>query len=143
MGTRSIKKSITKNTLRFPTAMYSDMLGSLGICGWMFTDEQNRPKVSSMKRKWIKILKGEVPVDFTQPDFIEKGLEFWGIKKPETFPVAFVQSEWNAVFAPYVDGQVLPNREDGYAIATLRKGKIYPLDWNKKEEANDVGRDSK
>lgn len=129
--------------LRFPIAMYSDMLGSLGICGWMFTNEAERPNVSSMKRKWIKILKGEVPVDFTQPDFIEKGLEYWGMKKPELFPVAFVQSEWNAVFAPYVNGQVLPNREDGYVIATLRKGKIYPLDWNNKEEkANDVGRDT-
>lgn len=141
MNTKSIKKTITKNTLRFPVAMYSDTLGSLGIVGWMFTPEENRPKVSEMKSKWKKLLKGEVPVDFTQSDFIEKGLEWFGMKKPDCFPVAFVQSEWNAVFTPFINGQILPNREDGFIIQTLQKGKIYPLDWEK--DGNDLGRNTK
>ena len=138
MNEKRIRKNITKGILRFPTAMYSDTLGSLAICGWMFT-EGEKPKVSSMKSKWRKILKGEVPVDFTDPDFIAKGLDFFGMQVPDNFPVAFVQSDWNAVFAPYVDGKILPNREDGFVIQTLRKGKIYPLTM---EENNDVGRDS-
>ena len=128
--------------LRFPVEMYSGTLGSLGICGYMFTE--NKPKVSAMKSKWKKVLKGEVFVDFTQPDYIEKALDFWGIPKPEVFPVAFVQSEWNAVFAPFINGKVLPNREDGFVISTLRKGKIYPLSFDKEEKADDnLGRDSK
>lgn len=125
--------------LRFPEAMYSDTLGSLAICGWMFTSG-DKPKVSSIKSKWKKILKGEVPVDFTDPEFISKGLDFFGMTVPENFPIAFVQSDWNAVFAPFVDGKILPNREDGYAIATLRKGKIYPLTMT--EEDNDLERNT-
>jgi len=130
--------------LRFPEEMYSDTLGSLAICGWMFTNEESRPKVSSMKSKWKKILKGEVPVDFTQPDFIEKALQWFGMELPELFPVAFVQSDWNAVFAPFVGGNILPNREDGFVIQTLKKGKIYPLNLSKEEQADDnLGRDTK
>lgn len=122
--------------LRFPEDMYSDTLGSLAICGWIFTAGE-KPKVSSMKSKWRKILKGEVPVDFNDPDFVKKGLDFFGMKIPEVFPVAFVQSNWNAVFAPFVDGKLLPNREDGFIIQTLRKGKIYPLTLTE-EDSNDL-----
>ena len=143
MNTRKIKKNITKSILRFPEEMYSDTLGSLGICGWIFTDEKSRPKVSAMKSKWKKILKGESPVDFTKSDFVEKALRWFGMEVPELFPVAFVQSDWNAVFAPYVGGNILPNREDGFVIQTLRKGKIYPLNMSKEEADDNLGRNTK
>jgi len=140
MGIRNIKKQITKNLLRFPKEMYSDTLGSLGIVGWMFSTE--KPTVKQMKSKWKEILHcTEMPVTFDSPDFIEKGLAFFGMKVPEVFPVAFVQSDWNAVFAPFYNGEVLPNREDGFVIQTLRKGKIYPLNMEKDSNV-DLGRDS-
>ena len=126
---KSLKKNISKNLLRFPQEMYSDTLGSLAICGWMFSQE--KPSVRTMKAKWRKVQKGDFAVGLDDKDFIQKGLDYFGMKVPEQFPIAFVQSDWNAVFAPYVEDKLLPNREDGYVIATLRKGKVYPLDLNK------------
>ena len=117
--------------------MYSDTLGSLGIMGWIFTEESienPKPTVQEMKSKWRRLLRGEVPVTFDDPDFIKKGLEYFGMKVPNNFPIAFVQSDWNAVFAPFVDGTLLPNREDGFAITTLRKGKVYPIELTEKNK---------
>ena len=68
---------------------------------------------------WREIKKKPELVDFwiDDKDFIDKSLALFAIERPENFPIAMVQSNFNVLFMPYVDGQLFPLREDG----------IYPL----------------
>ena len=38
-----------------------------------------------------------------------------------------VVSKFNVLYVPYIDGQLIPIREDGLIGPTLTTGKIYPL----------------
>lgn len=123
------------NHLYFPTEMYSNVYGSLLISA-MMTDSENLEKRSDVKKKWQEVKKNKMLIDwdFSDEKFIDKTLDFFGLKKPEDFPIAFVQWGSNAVFAPYIDGVVYPIREDGLKGAILRKGKIYPISFKEKAE---------
>lgn len=44
-----------------------------------------------------------------------------------TKPIAMVVSKFNVLYVPYIDGQLIPIREDGLIGPTLTTGKIYPL----------------
>ena len=138
MNIRQIKKNMQKmadNHLYFPTEMYSNVYGSLLISA-MMTDSENLEKRSDVKKKWQEVKKNKMLIDwdFSDEKFIDKTLDFFGLKKPEDFPIAFVQWGSNAVFAPYIDGVVYPIREDGLKGAILRKGKIYPISFKEKAE---------
>ena len=138
MNIRQIKKNMQKmadNQLYFPTEMYSNVYGSLLISA-MMTDSENLEKRADVKKKWQEVKKNKTLIDwdFSDEKFIDKTLDFFGLKKPADFPIAFVQWGSNAVFAPYIDGVVYPIREDGLKGAILRKGKIYPISFKEKAE---------
>ena len=138
MNIRRIKKNVQKmadNQLYFPVEMYSNVYGSLLISA-MMTDSDNLEKRADVKKKWQEVKKNKALIDwdFSDEKFIDKTLDFFGLKKPEDFPIAFVQWGSNAVFAPYIDGVVYPIREDGLKGAILRKGKIYPISFKEKAE---------
>ena len=138
MNIRRIKKNIQKmadNQLYFPVEMYSNVYGSLLISA-MMTSSEKKKKRADVKKKWQEVKKNKALVDwdFSDEKFIDKTLDFFGLKKPEDFPIAFVQWGSNAVFAPYIDGVVYPIREDGLKGAILRKGKIYPISFKEKAE---------
>ena len=70
-------------------------------------------------------------------DFIDKTLALFDMERPEDFPIAMVQSDFNVLFMPCVDGQLFPLREDGVFPQTARKGKAYPIVFtNNDEEEN-------
>ncbi len=136
MNIRRIKKNVQKmadNQLYFPVEMYSNVYGSLLISA-MMTNSENLEKRADVKKKWQEVKKNKALIDwdFSDEKFIDKTLEFFGLKKPCDFPIAFVQLGSNAVFAPYIDGVVYPIREDGLKGAILRKGKIYPISFKEK-----------
>ena len=138
MNIRQIKKNVQKmadNQLYFPVEMYSNVYGSLLISA-MMTNSENLEKKADVKKKWQEVKKNKALIDwdFSDEKFIDKTLDFFGLKKPEDFPIAFVQLGTNAVFAPYIDGVVYPIREDGIKGAILRKGKIYPVSFKDKAE---------
>lgn len=138
MNIRQIKKNMQKmadNQLYFPTEMYSNVYGSLLISA-MMTDSENLEKRADVKKKWQEVKKNKTLIDwdFSDEKFIDKTLDFFGLKKPADFPIAFIQLGSNAVFAPYIDGVVYPIREDGLKGAILRKGKIYPISFKEKAE---------
>ena len=138
MNIRQIKKNMQKmadNQLYFPTEMYSNVYGSLLISA-MMTDSENLEKRADVKKKWQEVKKNKTLIDwdFSDEKFIDKTLDFFGLKKPADFPIAFIQLGSNAVFAPYIDGVVYPIREDGLKGAILRKGKIYPISFKEKVE---------
>ena len=138
MNIRRIKKNMQKmadNQLYFPAEMYSNVYGSLLISAIM-TNSENFEKRADVKKKWQEVKKNKTLIDwdFSDEKFIDKTLDFFGLKRPSDFPIAFVQLGSNAVFAPYVDGVVYPIREDGLKGAILRKGKIYPVSFKEKAE---------
>ena len=138
MNIRRIKKNVQKmadNQLYFPAEMYSNVYGSLLISA-MMTNSENLAKRADVKKKWQEVKKNKALIDwdFSDEKFIDKTLDFFGLEKPDNFPIAFVQWGSNAVFAPYIDGVVYPIREDGLKGAILRKGKIYPISFKEKAE---------
>lgn len=133
-----VRKNVRKmadEKLYFPLEMYSNVYGSLLISA-MMTDKDNFEKKADVKKKWREVQKKNSLIDWTIQDekFIEKTLDYFGLKKPCNFPIAFVQLGRNAVFAPYIDDTLYPIREDGLKGAILRKGKIYPIDFKENEK---------
>jgi hypothetical protein len=54
-----------------------------------------------------------------------------------TKPIAMVVSKFNVLYVPYIDGQLIPIREDGLIGPTLTTGKIYPLKDDEGENITD------
>lgn len=141
--TKTIKKNVEQRKLKYEPDMYTTAYGSLVICGLIFTEESKRPSQVEVNKTWRKVWKDLKKGKSAFPtlddkDFIKKVLAVFGLEVPEVFPVAMVQSKFNVLFAPYVDGYVLPIREDGFKARTLEVGKIYPIDFNKEENKEDA-----
>lgn len=125
----SMKKEIAKRTLMFEPEMYNNVFGSVVISAYILSKE--KPVVPVINKMWREIKKNHNLVDFwlDDPDFIDKTLDLFCMKRPEVFPIAMVQSKFNVLFMPYVEGQLFPLREDGVYPMTASKGKIYPIDF--------------
>lgn len=132
----SIRKGMKRDCLRFDSDMYTETLGSLIISTCILTgDKYDTVKVNKTYRNLKKHPKR---VDFwiDDKDFIDKSLALFDMERPEDFPIAMVQSDFNVLFMPCVDGQLFPLREDGVFPQTARKGKVYPIDFTNNGEEN-------
>lgn len=130
----SIRKEMKRNCLRFDSDMYTETLGSLIISTCILTgDKYDTVKINKTYRNLKKHPK---QVDFWIDDkaFIDKALALFDMERPEDFQIAMVQSDFNVLFMPCVDGQLFPLREDGVFPQTARKGKIYPIDFTNNDE---------
>lgn len=134
----SIRKEMKKNNLRFVPDMYTHPMGSIIISACILT---GRTDVAEINKKWRNLKKHPKQVDFwiDDKDFIDKSLALFDMERPEDFPIAMVQSNFNVLFLPCVDGQLFPLREDGVFPQTARKGKAYPIVFtnNKDGEGDD------
>jgi len=129
----SMKKEIAKRKLMFDPELYNNMWGSLVICAYILSEK--KPKTPcEINKIWHKLKKNPKLVEFglDDPDFIDKTLKLFSMPIPEYFPIAMVQSDFNVLFMPYVDGDLYPLREDGVYPMTASKGKIYPIDFTNK-----------
>lgn len=124
-----------KSLLRFESDMYSNIYGSLVICAAMLQNV-DAEKIKMINLLWRRAKKQPKLIDWnlSDEDFIDKTLAFFDVEKPKAFPIAFVQYGANALFAPYIDGRIFPLREDGIKTMTLKKGKIYPIDFKERAE---------
>lgn len=135
----SMKKEILKHNSIFNPDMYINTLGSVIICGYLFT--KNKPEPVEINKRWREIKRNpEKFIDFwiDDPDFIDKSLQLFNIKRPDEFPIAMVQSKYNVLFMPYYDGQLYPLHENGLYPQTAKSGKIYPVKFtnNTDDSAN-------
>lgn len=137
MGTlRKFRRSIEKSILRFDPTMYNNVLGSLVITHYILrTLDGEDVDISKIKSTWRKLSKKKT-LDFwlDDKDFVVKALALFDMQ-PLYGRFAMCQSAFNVLFLPYVDGTVLPIREDGIYPMSARSGKIYPvLETNKETE---------
>lgn len=128
----SMKKEIAKRSLMFEPDMYNNVFGSVVISAYILSKE--KPVVPVINKMWREIKKNHNLVDFwlDDPNFIDKTLDLFCMKRPKNFPIAMVQSDFNVLFMPYVEGQLFPLREDGIYPMTASKGKVYPVDFTNK-----------
>ena len=137
MGTlRKFRRSIEKSILRFDPTMYNNVLGSLVITHYILrTLDGEDVDISKIKSTWRKLSKKKT-LDFwlDDKDFVVKALALFDMQ-PLYGRFAMCQSAFNVLFLPYIDGTVLPIREDGIYPMSAKSGKIYPvLETNKETE---------
>lgn len=133
---RKFRKSVRQSIHCFDPAMYNNVLGSLVITHYILrTLDGEETDVNKIKSTW-KALTKKKNLDFwiDDKDFIVKALALFDMK-PLYGRFAMCQSAFNVLFLPYIDGTILPIREDGIYPLTARDGKIYPvLETNKETE---------
>ena len=133
---RKYKKGLQKNSLQFPMEMYTNVVGSLVLTHYILNKMNGvELDVNGIKATWKHIVKKGLDFWLDDPDFIKKVLELFGME-PIYGRFAMVQSQTNLLFLPYIDEQILPIRPDGIYPASVRTGKIYPIE-NKQEEIKD------
>ena len=133
----AFRKQVKNNNLRFDANMYNNILGSLVITHYILNKlEGNELDVSAIKAKWKYIVKHGIDFWLDDPDFITKSLALFDMK-PIFGKFAMVQSQINTLFLPYIDGTILPIRDDGIYPNTAIHGKIYPV-TEQKEETNET-----
>lgn len=131
----SLRKNISKSTLTFDPDMYTNIVGSLVVTNYILTED--KPEVKDIKKKWKSIKKKGLDFWLDDKDFIPKVLALFNLK-PAYGQFAMVQSEYNVLFAPYINGTILPLNENGFYSRTLRNGKIYPIEENVKNDGQTV-----
>ena len=104
------------------------------LCGeypYILSHDKDSFPVKDVIKKWKAVEKAPetFPTWLDDKEFINKTFDFFGVKRPEYFPVAMVQGEFLPLFAPYVNNAIFPLREDGFMGPTLKHGKIYPIEW--------------
>lgn len=125
---RKFRKSVKNPTLRFDPVMYNNVLGSLVITHYVLrTLDGEESDVNKIKSTWKALTKKkDLGFWIDDKDFVVKALALFDMQ-PLYGRFAMCQSAFNVLFLPYIDGTVLPIREDGIYPMSARSGKIYPV----------------
>ena len=131
---RKFRKNVKNPTLRFDPVMYNNVLGSLVITHYVLrTLDGEETDVNKIKSTWKKLSKKkDLGFWIDDKDFVVKALALFDMQ-PLYGRFAMCQSTFNVLFLPYIDGTVLPIREDGIYPMSARSGKIYPVLQTNKE----------
>ena len=133
---RKFRKNVRQSILCFDPVMYNNVLGSLVITHYVLrTLDGEETDVNKIRATWKKLSKKkDLGFWIDDKDFVVKALALFDMK-PLYGRFAMCQSTFNVLFLPYIDGTVLPIREDGIYPMSARSGKIYPvLETNKETE---------
>lgn|SRR5574344_1106171 len=123
----SFKKRIARNSLKFMPEMYGNTVGSLVICAMVISGNTNYSEVNKIWNKVVKCPEKYIKCWIDDPEFITKWLKVFSLDVPAEFPIAAAMSRWNLLFVPYIDGHVLPLREDGVMPVTITRAEIVPI----------------
>lgn len=131
--TGKLVKRIKRESMIFPASMYTNCFGSIAICDYIFTEDKESYPLQEVKKLWRKIEKNPrkfIDWSFDDKDFIKKTLDMFKLEKPKEWSIACVMSSFNVLFLPFdkEHNVALPLREDGIPPASLRHGKVYPID---------------
>lgn len=134
------RKNVKKHILLFEPDMYTNTYGSVIIAAHInnliFNPSEPAFDTKAINKRWKNLRKNPEQVNFwiDDKDFIDKTLELFDLKRPETFNIAMVQSKYNVLFMPYFEDQLWPLREDGSYPQTAKSGKIYPVTFNSNDD---------
>lgn len=115
----------------FDMDMYNNVVGSLVVTSYILSE--NKPDTKDINKEWRKLKKKGLNYWLDDSKFFEKTLSKFGLDVPYG-KFAMVQSEFNVLFLPYIDGQIYPVREDGILTNTALTGKIYPIEKGEDKE---------
>ena len=109
--------------MRFPSDMYASPLGSYIISCMMCNNMLDETVINGVTVRWHDAIKKNKKFDIFD---LKKVAKYFHVPYT-TKPIAMVVSKFNVLYVPYIDGQLIPIREDGLIGPTLTTGKIYPL----------------
>lgn len=118
------RETKTIKGLLFNPDMYNNIFGSLIITHYILSEI--KPSVEFINKRWQQLIEDGTDLWLGTPEFFEKLLDMFELA-PKYGQFAMVQSRFNCLFAPYINEQILPIREDGFLGNTLMTGKIYPI----------------
>lgn len=132
-----------KNKLFFPQNMYINIYGSVvlsALINHIYNQAKGGESVDvkglkkQIKSKWNNLLASEeerkkITWDFSDKDFYKKTLEYFEVPLPKPLNVCVCMTPQNVIFAPFIDNNVIPLREDGILARSMIKGKIYPVNF--------------
>lgn len=130
-----------KNKLFFPQNMYINIYGSVvlsALINHIYNQAKGGETVDikglkkQIKSKWNTLLSDEnerkkITWDFSDKDFYTKTLDYFEVPLPKPLNVCACITPQNVIFAPFIDNNVIPLREDGILARSMIKGKIYPI----------------
>lgn len=125
---KQIQKNVRKNINKFITEMYITLPGSLCVCNYMLCDD--KPDINELNKKMKKLMRNpSLLIPFDDENYIDKTLEYFNMKRADNLSIALVVGKYNQLFAPYIDGELYPLREDGIYSNTLKdkNSKIIPI----------------
>lgn len=135
---RKYKKNIERDRaskLLFIPECYNTLPGSLAVCNYAFLDEKPNPNEINKKMKILMTDISALP-SFDSADYIDKTLEYFGMKRAGDLSIALVVGRYNTLFTFWDGTDILPLREDGVFTNTLRDkhSKIIPVDFSNIEK---------
>ncbi|HAJ78142.1 MAG TPA: hypothetical protein DCO75_00090 [Fibrobacteres bacterium] len=129
----------------FDKDFYNTSFGSVVVTAYMVTSDKKSFNLRAINKKFkffkrnftdnIKNNEWELNflIDIGKSDYIDKVLEYFGVKKPDYFPLAMITDGRQVLFAPCVDGVLYPVRPDMFIPPIYKTGDIRMIDWGKKE----------
>ena len=91
--TKRTAQKIKATKLLFPVSMYNTPHGSLIVSAYIMSHDKDSFPVKDVIKKWRAVEKAPetFPTWLDDKEFINKTFAFFGVKRPEYFPVAMVQ----------------------------------------------------
>lgn len=132
---KTTKMKANKRKLRFDNCVYTTLPGSLALSCYIVTDWKNsdnkKPTWKDISKKTKALMKDpSLLIPFDDPEYIKKTLKYYDMEIPDNFPLALVVGDYNSLFTLYIDGDILPLREDGIFTKTLTHPRnIIPLEF--------------
>ena len=87
---KKLQRQAIGGGLKFPVEMYNTTVGSIVICGLIFT--RQTVDYREIRKKWREFKKTKDLFKWEDPDLVDKVLDCFGLKRPKYFPIALVQS---------------------------------------------------
>lgn len=112
-----------KTGLIFPTEMYLTTIGSFAISYWMCGQSRSHFYLEKM----FKVLQKEMPEFNNFEELISKLRAAYDCPDIDLPIVAVATDTGNLLFTVFMDGIILPNREDGVPAGFMHPARVFDL----------------
>lgn len=115
----------------FEDTQYNNVYGSVAVCFYILNrDRLGKKWPKAIRKRWAELCREKWRIDFPpdDPEFLRKACGLFGIEFSPEFSrqVVRLRSRFNEIYCPKIDGEIYPNREDGFTGITFLAGKEVP-----------------